>query len=318
MRPIRQEDIHLIGRHSDMSEQEIHHALQTHVYPAARAWKKFIHRLLLVLGVGFTACGIVFFFAYNWQDLHKFVKLGLIECLLLVSAGVTLYPPLSHLVRSVLLTGASVLVGVLFAVFGQIYQTGANAYDFFCGWWLLISVWVWVSDFAPLWLLYIVLANVTLNLYEEQVASGWSTVFLFTLHFALNGLPTLGAALLSGFKVRHNIPHWLLHITGLAAVTSATFGIVVGIFGHGNGDLVLLLLLAMPVYVWAFVHDRKRHQLFYLAVIPFSLMVIASALLLKLSNDAGMLFMVSLFIVVGVTLLIKSLIDTQKKWNDAN
>ena len=46
--------------------------------------------------------------------------------------------------------GATFLIGTLFAVFGQIYQTGADAYDLFLGWTLFTILWAVAIRFAPL------------------------------------------------------------------------------------------------------------------------------------------------------------------------
>lgn len=48
-----------------------------------------------------------------------------------------------------------------------------------------ITLWVVVSNFAPLWLLLIVLINTTFFLYTEQVARDWPTILVVTLHFSV-------------------------------------------------------------------------------------------------------------------------------------
>ncbi len=40
---------------------------------------------------------------------------------------------------------------ILLAVYGQTYQTGADPYELFFGWAILIIGWVAISRFAPLW-----------------------------------------------------------------------------------------------------------------------------------------------------------------------
>lgn len=46
------------------------------MYADKKQWKQFLSIFLLAAGVGFTVAGIIFFFAYNWEDLPKFAKLG--------------------------------------------------------------------------------------------------------------------------------------------------------------------------------------------------------------------------------------------------
>jgi len=159
MTKIESEDIHIIARHSNWPTESIEKTLAEKVYSNADSWKKFLKFFLLTLGLGFTVAGVIFFFAYNWADLNKFVKLGLIEALIVATTIMVLLPKIKSGTKNIILTGSSFLVGALFAVFGQIYQTGADAYDFFLAWTLFITLWVIVSNFAPLWLLYIVLIN---------------------------------------------------------------------------------------------------------------------------------------------------------------
>ena len=50
------------------------------MYADKRQWKQFLSIFLLAAGVGFTVAGIIFFFAYNWEDLPKFAKLVCAAC----------------------------------------------------------------------------------------------------------------------------------------------------------------------------------------------------------------------------------------------
>ena len=145
MEKIEREDIQIITRHSNWSEKSIDNILKKDIYSDKQSWHKFLRLFFISLGVGFTTAGIIFFFAYNWADLHKFIKIGLIEGLIISLTLVILFSKISLDIKNILFTGTSILVGVLFAVFGQIYQTGANAYDFFLGWTMFITIWVFVS-----------------------------------------------------------------------------------------------------------------------------------------------------------------------------
>ena len=75
------------------------------------------------------------------------------------------------------------------AVFGQTYQTGADAFSLFLGWAFLILPWVILSRFLPMWLLFCFLINLSLILYWEQVINYffWNPpIALFLLLFSLN------------------------------------------------------------------------------------------------------------------------------------
>jgi uncharacterized membrane protein len=307
---MKRDDIHIISRHSNASEQTIQKALNNHVYSDQTDWKKFFNLFIISLGVGFTVAGIIFFFAYNWADMHKFVKIGLTQGILIITTSTLFFLKLDEKIKNIILTGASVLVGVLFAVFGQIYQTGANAYDFFLGWTVFVTLWAIVSDFAPLWLIYFILINTTLYLYTEQVAKNSSITFVYTLHFIVNMIPVL-------FVVfsKNKAPNWFLYTMILASVTYATLGISIGIFEKFEFAFLFLIIITGISYVFGLKHGLQTKNGFYLSVIPFSLIIIASAVFINISNNELMFLFISMFIIVSVTFTILNLINYQKKWN---
>jgi len=286
-------------------------ALKEKVYNDTEAWKKFLKILTISLGTGFTVSGIIFFFAYNWANLNKFAKIGIVEVLLIAATIMAVFPKIKEPVKNTILTAASVLVGVLFAIYGQIYQTGANAYDFFLVWTIFVSIWVLVSNFAPLWLLYLVLINTTIILYSQQVAKDWSEVFICSLLFIIN-LAFLCASLVLKKK---NIPNWFLYIIALAAASFATIGMVIGIFDKHQPSFLILGALVAIVYGLGIWYGLKTKSGFYLAVIPFSIIIIISALLINTADTEQMFLIISLFIIISVTLTIRNLINLQKKWN---
>lgn len=318
MRKIQRDDIYIISRHSNLTEQGMDKALKENVYNDKAAWQNFLRLLIICLGVGFTVSGIVFFFAYNWADLHKFAKIGLTEGLIIATTSLVLLHKINNNVRSIILTGSAFLVGVLFAVFGQIYQTGANAYDFFLAWTVFVTLWVIVSNFAPLWLLYLILINTTIILYSEQVANDWSEVFVFTLLFLVNTTASVTSIILSKYRKIANIPNWFLNVVALAAVTYATIGFTFGIFAEFQVAFLVLILIASIMYGLGIWHGLRAKSGFYLSVIPFSLIIIISALLFKISDGETMFlfFSLFLFIISSVTVVIKYLIDIQKKWTN--
>lgn len=284
------------------------------VYNDRTAWISFTRIFLLSMGIGFTVAGIVFFFAYNWADLHKFIKFGLIITLLSLTTLVSLRSRFNETVRNSILTGASVLIGVLFAVYGQVYQTGANAYDFFLGWTMFSTIWVLIANFPPLWVLYLTLINTTVFLYAEQVANHWSTAFLFTLLFIINAIVLLLTKLL--IRSGKTIPVWFTNLLALATVSISTIGIVQGIFNQFEPAFPALITIALLFYAAGIWYGLKTKSSFYLSVIPFSLIIIVAAMLLKWTDNEGMFLFVCLFIIGGSTLVIKNLIDLQKKWSN--
>ena len=316
MKNIQREDIYIINRHADLTERGVDRVLKENIYNDKEAWKKFLRLFFITLGIGFSVSGVVFFFAYNWADLHKFVKIALVEGLIISTTAVALLPKINSNVRNIVLTGSAVLVGVLFALFGQIYQTGANAYDFFLAWTLFITIWVVVANYTPLWFLYLILINTTLVLYSQQVAQDWSEVLVFTLLFSINAIVLVIALVLSTSKRIEPVPNWFLYSVALASTTFATIGIAVGIFEKYAIAFPILISIAFIVFTLGIWHGLKSKSIFFLAIIPFSVIVIISALLIKVSDGEMMLLLISLFIIASITFVIKNLMNIQKKWSN--
>jgi uncharacterized membrane protein len=159
------------------------------LYPA-KNWGLWVSRLLLILGVALILSGIIYFFAFNWAKITPAMKLGSIQIAIFACLAVSYFYGLQRLSGKILLLSAAVLVGVFLAVFGQIYQAGADAYNLFMMWALLILPWVTISEFAALWIVWLVICNIFLVLYWDQAAFPASeTEMMICSYLALfNGL----------------------------------------------------------------------------------------------------------------------------------
>lgn len=104
------------------------------VRPNAADWRIFLQRLLALAGGVLLAVGLVFFFAANWHALHHFSKLALLFACIAGALGVAFYAGLDSLAGRVGLLFACLVVGPLLAVYGQTYQTGAQAWELFRAW----------------------------------------------------------------------------------------------------------------------------------------------------------------------------------------
>lgn len=183
--------IHKLYRDGLLSDDAF--AAASAVLRPVSSWFSWVRRMLLFLGSTLVLAGVIFFFAYNWAAMGRFFKFGLIE------AGIIGCIVGSHLLGrarlsgKVLLLSASILVGVLLAVYGQVYQTGADAFELFVGWAVLIFGWVIISEFSALWLAWLVILNTGAILYWQQVGGPAHSIRYEFLWLALAGLN--GAAL---------------------------------------------------------------------------------------------------------------------------
>jgi uncharacterized membrane protein len=276
--------------------------------PERPSWWRFLSAVLLGFGSLLVLSGVVYFFAYNWAGLHRFGKLGLLGVALLLAA-VAAWRLGEGLAGQFALLFAAVLVGPLLAVYGQAYQTGADPYELFLGWGLLILPWVALARFGPLWLLMLLLVDTGLSLYGTQVVDGEATAL--TLAIALvNGTAWAAHELFSA----HGIPwlqgRWLPRV--LAMMTMAPLlGLGTYVAGTprsadtashvGLGVLVAAMIAA---YVY---HRQVRPELFLLTLDAVSAMTLVTTVVGRIlfkSSDfaAGVLFLMALLIIGEVGL----------------
>ncbi|TAL30567.1 MAG: DUF2157 domain-containing protein [Alphaproteobacteria bacterium] len=137
------------------------------LYPA-RNWGLWIARLLTALGVALVLSGVVYFYAFNWAAIPDLVKLGSVEFALAGCIAAALFFGLNRNTGKILALSAATLTGVFLAVFGQVYQTGADAWTLFGTWAVLITPWAVAATFAPLWALWLGVANIGICLFWDQ------------------------------------------------------------------------------------------------------------------------------------------------------
>ncbi|WP_053005723.1 DUF2157 domain-containing protein [Kiloniella spongiae] len=295
-------------------------------------WGVWASRLLLGLGVCLVLSGIVYFFAFNWAKLLPAHKLGGIQFAIIASIISACVCGLSRLSGQLSLIAASVFVGVFLAVFGQIYQTGADAYQLFMVWSLLILGWTILSNFAAHWVLWLVISNVFFVLWWDQIALGrslvghdWALLILPFLAF-FNGLALCIREFLSNkpsyswlvakwtrwiilipILTTLNIPIVLLIVDLDQAYDSAFIGSFIGILGH------------IGVY---FYYRKIVKDIWSLAAITISTLIIVETLAIKILYEAlrdedelGLLLMgiVTIGIITGFTMYLRGLTHTLHK-----
>lgn len=313
MEKLKKEDIYIISQHSNLSAKARERALEENVYSDQITLRKWLQILILSLGVGFTVSGVIFFFAYNWADLGKFSKLGLLEGMILLLTLFVLSNKASELTNKILLSGASVLVGGLFAVFGQIYQTGADSYQLFLIWTLCITLWVIVANFSPLWLFYILLINLTINLFFMQQHVSLDSLSLL-ISYCLNSFIVIGSIILS----KNKQPNWLTYAVLLIALFFSTQGISYMIIDSSYSNTLdnsLLMALTILGYSLGFYYGLKSRKAFFLLTIPLSLIFIFCVLLLRHIFVSFVGYsIVGIIAIICITLLIKHVLALQKRW----
>lgn len=140
---------------------------------SADDWLALIRRLLLWLGALAIAIGVVFFFAFNWDGMHRLHKFALLGAVLLATALMALWIPRERMLADALAASLFLLIGALLALNGQVYQTGADTWQLFVAWAAAgLPLALVVRRFA-VWVIWQAVANVGLLLFFEMRRFGW-------------------------------------------------------------------------------------------------------------------------------------------------
>lgn len=232
--------------------------------PDRATWRVYLVRALSSLGVGLVLAGVICFFAFNWDDLGKFGKFGLIEGAIAVCAAMG-WKWMPRLGGKLALLAGAVLIGPLIVVFGQTYQTGADSYGVFALWAVLTLPWALSARFSPLWLVTLVVTNVALGLYWDQQVELREEVglpLLACLFTALNGVAVVMAELRGHSR-------WFPRVAVLGTAAPVVFVTCVLIVASEPRTWSGALSVAMCVGVLAalyLVYRTRRPDTYMLAV----------------------------------------------------
>lgn len=305
-KPFTRDEIAGLSVHSDLEKPRIVRLFRDHVLIGKREFINLLRYLLLAGGIILIATGLVFFFAYNWKYLSstwKFTVVWIFQIGFLIPVWL---PKSTKFTKQLLLTAASIFTGVLFAVYGQVYQTGAFTYQYISLWVALISIWVFTAHFTPLWLLYHYL--ILGGIYDYTQDPVYACYFLYA---------ALGLALLwNHYKPQRSFPYWYLVVFMTAYVTWATY-----IMGFSIADTFIrpfswgtfLLILAMNAGLFVYALYRRW-------IIPIAHLCVSGIIVLDVKIVES--FSDNLFIPAFITLLALSgavvlLVYLRNKWKHA-
>lgn len=312
--------VRIVARHSNISRAAADELYSKYsLFAGGRDWRFFLDRALLGIGAAFLLSGVIFFFAYNWAYLPDAAKIGITEVLMVATAAYGIFSRKSELVKKVCIMAASVLTGALFAVYGQVYQTGADAYDFFLGWGCAILLWSIVSGFPAQWLLQSIIIDLVILLYTQQVGPEWEAGNMLLLLFIIH---LVQIVVLEIFTAAGKLPEhsgWMVKTMAVLAAGFLTSATIIVIMGEGGqaGIIWVLTLIALPGAAW---YGVTRRNLFYPALVPLCFIVIVCALMVKAMGDdpVGMFLLAALFVIASVTGTTYALIKLNRKWHEEN
>ncbi len=307
MRAQRKQIIEYI-EHGNIAAKNIAAALRVaKITPDASAWLLFIDHLLLWVGALALGFSSLFFIAYNWTELGRFSKFALIELLMVAVIALYWIRGNNSMLGKVCLLLASLFLGVLLALYGQTYQTGADHWLLFFYWALLMLPWAIIARFPAIWLLWLLLLNLSMILYHNSFHSLFSVALssdqgLIWLLFLFNTLSLITLEYLANIYPWLT-ERWMLRLIAVASGSTITSLVLQSIFERHDSDFLPALIWFTFIATLFFVYRRIKADLFMLAGACLSgIMVIITFMAKYLLDDfeaAGFLFLAVMVIALG-------------------
>lgn len=134
------------------------------VRPNIVGWRSFLRLILTLLGLLALVVGVIFFIAWNWAAMPKMSKF-LSAQLFIIALAIVVWWRWYDAVARIALLAVGLSFGGLFALYGQIYQTGADSWELFYAWaWVLLPLAL-VGRQNALWFSAWLIANLAFQLY---------------------------------------------------------------------------------------------------------------------------------------------------------
>jgi uncharacterized membrane protein len=260
--------------------------------PSSSDWLRFLDKFLLALGALLAVSGVIFFFAYNWDDLGRFTRFALVQGLIVITLGAVWYLGLEKISGKIALFAAGVLVGVLLALVGQTYQTGADTYELFAVWCVLILPWTFLSRFDLMWLFCLMLLNMAIVLYYETFGGFFSFALgveqMLWLLFVINTVALVVWEWLahSGRLKRRNV-RWMTRllatISGGLVTALAIFAVLGNHFMGVLPGLIAWLVWMLIAFYW---YRKVELDVYVLAIGVLSVVAVVNTGLSRVMFDS--------------------------------
>jgi uncharacterized membrane protein len=294
--------------------------------PNRLEWRRFLDLLMLGMGAIFLIAGIFFFFAYNWSGMDKFSRFAVVEGAVIVATLFAFFLKLDTWGGRISLAGAALFMGLALGVIGQTYQTGADSWQLFQTWTILISAWVLISRWNIMYLIWMVLLNITISLYWGQVIeSEWEYLNLTII--VVNMLFLLAWDVLARFTPIKflNQGRWILYLFAVFMLAHASYLMLDYIFGSPAyrlmefAPIVYFALMAILLGMYTLV----KRDLLMLTFGALSLLIISIAwigrflyqTLFYSSSDIFFYFLMMGVVTVSLTVIfVTGLRRLQKAW----
>ncbi|MDU1909812.1 DUF4401 domain-containing protein [Fusobacterium sp.] len=270
----------------------------------------------LYFSILFIITGVSCFIAYNWNKIGNFTKMSIPMTLIILGIIGWFIFQNKKLYRELSLFSSSFFIGTLFAVFGQIYQTGADPYTLFRNWGIFILIFSFIEKFYPLWTLNITVFTISGMLYMRLY--GNFTMICITGSIIILFFFLIYIAVIK--KMLIEVKDWFFYILAFSSTALMTAGIfwkVLGMRYYRNFDLYgpFYLLIYVVFIGLLFLLGKKviRKQGLNIISIVSMTFVISSYIIREISGvESGVIgiFLIICLIIGSIRIITKNYLSS--------
>lgn len=284
------------------------------------SWQRYLNLLFLLLTVGFLTSGVVTLIAANLDYFSDLAKIYGLQTLLVVTVILGIYCFIRESRRQAkeklkwktysIFFVVSVLIGGLFALVGQTYQTGADVWQLFAVWTLCQLPFLLLFPNVASALLFAATANVAFYLFNEQNSHN-SMCYAVLINAGLLVISEL-------FSKAFHDQHWrILPKVFLVLTFASLFGLIViydmYFYAYAWGELgrspLSSLLIAIPALITLYVYQKYRFDFINLIISVIALLgayCFLASLLIHDVEEGGVLGLIGFtFTVMAINWLVK-------------
>jgi len=308
-----------------IEQKNISQALETtQANNTPHQWFNFIRQSMLWLGVLSIAFGVIFFFAYNWENISTATKFVIIQVLMLVCLFTYTQTKRYSNTNTAILFLLAMLLGSLFALFGQTYQTGKDPWQLFMIWSLFVTPIAFTSRSSSLWLLWLGLIFLTINLILNVRFGLLGVLFHHEREYLLYALVGIVASIL--FELFYHSKYKLLtnriasQVALVATMVAFTWVAIYSIFDFSMKSVDGLFYLAWMAAVYYIYRIKTIDVLVLSSWVVSGIIAIVSIFAQIIDDDLeGFTFLFFGLIIIGMsTMGGKWLMSLLKEQNDSD
>jgi uncharacterized membrane protein len=272
--------LHALAAAKVLEPSELERGLaELELRPSKASWSRYLYWHALIIGVVLLVAGTIFFVAANWSALPGFARMGIVGGAMAIATMVGGYLGDTLTGRAVSLLGG-LLFGPLLAVYGQVYQTGADAWQLFAMWTIVLIAYGVLVRFEGTWVLALLGLHVaTFTWIDQELGSDF---YAGTGAFVIAGLALVDGTLVAlADRLTHGREREVI------AHTAAFFGLAIalpfGVLALVEEDLSitmvpgLVVLAAGLLGIWL-VYRWRRPDLGMLAAFAAVITILTATL----------------------------------------